>query len=69
MEDIGFFGMIDFSLAHELGVDVDTYNNVISNKCTYWETLFIITVFMDQRYEKMDKARKIFTDRMNDGNN
>lgn len=67
MEDIGLFGMIDFTLAEELGVDVDTYNHVIENKCTYWETLFIITVFLDQRTDKMDKARQIFQNKLNDG--
>jgi hypothetical protein len=69
MEDIGIFGMIDFTLAEELGVDVDTYNYVIENKCTYWEGLFIVTVFLDQRYNKMEKARKIFMEKLNDGNN
>jgi hypothetical protein len=65
MEDIGIFGMIDFALADELGVDVDTYNYVMENGCTYWETVFIVTVFMDQRFDKMDKAREIFHNRLN----
>jgi len=68
MEDIGIFGMIDFSIAEDLGVDVETYNDVIENKCTYWEALYIVTVFFDQRYEKMENARHIFNKRMNNGN-
>ena len=67
MEDIGLFGMIDFALAEELGVDVDTYNFVIENKCTYWETLFIIIVFLDHRHDKMEKARSIFLSKLDDG--
>lgn len=69
MEDIGIFGMIDYTIAEDLGVDVDTYNDVIENKCTYWETLYIVTVFLDQRIEKMDKAKEIFNNRLNGGNN
>lgn len=68
MEDIGFFGMIDYSIAEELGVDVDTYNYVIENKCTYWETLYIVAVFLDQRIEKIEKAKEIFNNRLNSGN-
>ena len=68
MEDIGFFGMIDFAIAEDLGVDVDTYNDVIENKCSYWEALFIITVFFDQRIDKMEKARNIFMSKLNHGN-
>ena len=68
MEDIGIFGMIDFTIAEDLGVDVETYNDVIENKCTYWEALYIVTVFFDQRYEKMENARSIFNKRMNNGN-
>jgi len=51
-----------------LGVDVDTYNEVIETKCTYWESLYIVTVFLDQRYDKMYKAREIFNHRMKHGN-
>ena len=69
MEDIGIFGMIDYTIAEDLGVDVDTYNDVIENKCTYWETLYFVTVFLDQRIQKMDKAREIFNNRLNGGNN
>lgn len=68
MEDIGIFGMIDFGIANDLGVDVETYNEVIETKCTYWESLYIVTVFLDQRYDKMDNARKIFNHRMKNGN-
>jgi len=68
MEDIGIFGMIDFGIANDLGVDVETYNKVIETKCTYWESLYIVTVFLDQRYDKMDKAREIFNHRMKNGN-
>jgi hypothetical protein len=69
MEDIGIFGMIDLTLAEELGVDVDTYNYVMENKCSYWEGLFIVTVFFDNRVEKMENARNIFMSKLNDGTN
>lgn len=64
MKTDGTFALIDLSIAQELDVDVDVYNRVIKEKCTHWETIFIVTVFLDQRFDKMDKARQIFNDRM-----
>lgn len=64
MKTDGMFALIDLSIAQELDVDVDVYNRVIKEKCTHWETIFIVTVFLDQRFDKMDKARQIFNDRM-----
>lgn len=64
MKTDGMFALIDLSIAQELDVDVDVYNRVIKEECTHWETIFIVTVFLDQRFDKMDKARQIFNDRM-----
>lgn len=64
MKTDGMFALIDLSIAQELDVDVDVYNRVIKEKCTHWETIFIVTVFLDQRFDKMDKARQIFNNRM-----
>jgi hypothetical protein len=69
MEDIGIFGMIDFLVSDELGVSRDVYIDVIDKKCTYWEAIYIVTVFYQQVEEKKDKAREIFYYRMNGGNN
>lgn len=64
MKTDGMFALIDLSIAQDLDVDVDVYNRVIKEKCTHWETIFIVTVFLDQRFDKMDKARQIFNNRM-----
>jgi hypothetical protein len=67
MEELGIFGLIDLSIAQELDVDVEVYNQVIREKCTYWERIFIVTVFLDQIVDKMDKAREIFNNRRVNG--
>lgn len=65
MEDIGVFGMIDFGLAQELGVDQSVYVDVIDNKCTHWEAMFIIGVYLSQKDSKKVKAKEIFYSRLN----
>lgn len=61
------FALIDLSIAQELDVDVDVFNRIIKEECTHWETIFIVTVFLDQRFDKMDKAREIFNSRRENG--
>jgi len=67
MEELGIFGLMDLSIAQELDVDVEVYNQVIREKCTHWERIFIVTVFLDQIVDKMDKAREIFNNRIVNG--
>jgi len=67
MEELGLFALMDLSIAQELDVDVDVYNQVIKEQCTYWERIFIVTVFLDQKVDKMDKAREIFNSRRVNG--
>lgn len=67
MKTDGMFALIDLSIAQELDVDVDVFNRIIKEECTHWETIFIVTVFLDQRFDKMDKAREIFNSRRENG--
>ena len=67
MEELGLFALMDLSIAQELDVDVDVYNEVIKEQCTHWERIFIVTVFLDQKVDKMDKAREIFNSRRVNG--
>jgi hypothetical protein len=64
MEDIGIFGMIDYGVANELGVEQMVYIDVLDNKCTYWEALFILGVYLNERQDKKQKAKEIFYSRM-----
>ena len=64
MEDIGIFGMIDYGVANELGVEQMVYIDVLDNKCTYWETLFILGVYLNERQDKKQNAKEIFYSRM-----
>lgn len=51
--------LMDSTIIVGLETDSDTYNRIIE-ECTYWEGLFICTVFLFQVENKMEKARSIF---------
>lgn len=60
MEQKGnLWDLMDITIAVGLETDVDTYNDVI-NRCTYWEGRYIISVFIDYREDKFERAREIF---------
>lgn len=50
-----FYDLMDEIMAGELGVDVETYINVIEDKCTLEEAEFII----DNILEEKDKQKAI----------
>ena len=52
--------MMDGLIAEELGVDVETYIDVIEKKCTHWQREFIILAVLSERLDKMEKAKQIF---------
>jgi uncharacterized protein YutD len=56
----GIFDLLDAALAAELNTDIQTYNDIINNYCTYWEAKFIIFAFMSNREDKFNTARQIF---------
>ena len=60
---IGLFEMIDDAFADELGVDLETYVDVIENKCTLEESDFII----DQLFNEGDieAAKQMFNSKLN----
>ena len=60
---IGLFEMIDDAFADELGVDLETYVDVIENKCTLEEADFII----DQLFNEGDieAAKQMFNSKLN----
>lgn len=59
MEDIGLFGLMDDIVAEGLEVTIEEYTEVI-DKCSYWEGLFIISVFLGNHIDKFERAREVF---------
>lgn len=59
---MGLFDLFDQTLAFSLGVDVETYIDVIENKCTVEEATEIITTLFDSedRPEEIAKAKALF---------
>jgi hypothetical protein len=61
---IALFELYDGAIAQDLGVDVETYNDVIENKCTYWEGFYIISVLILQDEKRMEKAKNLFNSKL-----
>ena len=60
---IELFELMDDAFADELGVDLETYVDVIENKCTLEEADFII----DQLFNEgdIDAAKQMFNSKLN----
>ena len=58
----GLFEMLDDAFAQELGVDLETYVDVIENRCTFEEADFII----DQLFNEgdIDAAKEMFNSKL-----
>ena len=59
---MGLFEMMDHAFAEELGVDLETYVDVIENRCTFEEADFII----DQLFNEGDieAAKEMFNNKL-----
>ena len=57
------FELMDHAIADELGVDVDTYIDVIENKCTIEEADFIIDCVMNDRND-VEAAKALFNSKL-----
>ena len=55
----GLFDMMDYAIAGELGVEVETYIDIIE-KCTEEEANFIILTIMDENADNLEKAKQMF---------
>ena len=58
---MGLFELMDDAFADELGVDLETYVDVIENRCTFEEADFII----DQLFNEgdIDAAKQMFNNK------
>jgi hypothetical protein len=59
---MGLFDIFDMSLANSLGVDVETYIDIIENKCSEEDATKIIMTLLesDDKPEEIAKAKIIF---------
>ena len=60
---MGLYEMIDEALAFELGVDVETYVDVIENKCTLEEADAILDIVWKQG--DIEEAKRLFNQAKN----
>jgi hypothetical protein len=60
---MGLYEMIDEAMAFELGVDVETYIDVIENKCTLEEADAILDIVWKQG--DIEEAKRLFNQAQN----
>lgn len=58
---IRLYNMMDQAIADELGVDIETYIDIIENECSIREANYIINVILAGREDKLEKAKAIFS--------
>jgi hypothetical protein len=56
------FEMMDHAIADELGVDLETYVDVIENKCSYEEADFIIEQLFNEG--DVEAAKQMFNSKL-----
>ena len=64
---MGLFEIMDDAFAQELGVDLETYIDVIENKCTLEEADFIISNLFNE--EDIEEAKQMFNSKLNQKDN
>lgn len=57
------FELMDHAIADELGVDLETYVDVIENRCTIEEADFIIDCVMNDRND-VEAAKALFNSKL-----
>ena len=56
----GLYNIMDIEVAGQLNVNVETYINVIENKCNSEERDFIILTILGENEKEMPMAKYIF---------
>jgi hypothetical protein len=56
----GLWDMMDMAIAEELGVDLDTYIEVIEHKCTKEDRDSIILAVLEDDVDKIKEAKEKF---------
>jgi len=60
---MNLYELMDEAMAQALGVDVETYINVIENKCTAEEAAFIVDTIWEEN-EHLEDAKKLFNSKL-----
>jgi DNA-binding XRE family transcriptional regulator len=60
---MNLFELMDEAMAQALGVEVQTYINVIENKCTVEEATFIVDTIWEEN-EHLEDAKKLFNSKL-----
>ncbi len=60
---MNLFELMDEAMAQALGVEVQTYINVIENKCTIEEAAFIVDTIWEEN-EHLEDAKKLFNSKL-----
>jgi hypothetical protein len=57
---VGLWDMMDIAIAEELGVDLDTYIEVIEHKCAKEDRDSIILAVLGEDVDKIKEAKELF---------
>ena len=60
MKKFNIWGMMDLIISEQLETDLETYKEIIENKCTEEEMNFIIMTFLEQDLDNYKKAKQTF---------
>lgn len=60
---MNLFELMDEAMAQALGVKVETYIDVIENKCTIEEAAFIVDTIWEEN-EHLEDAKKLFNSKL-----
>ena len=60
---MNLFELMDEAMAQALGVGVETYIDVIENKCTVEEATFIVDTIWEEN-EHLEDAKKLFNSKL-----
>lgn len=62
----GLYEMLDMAIADILGVDVETYIDIIDRKCTQEECDFIIIAALEENDKHIHLAKELFNKYLNE---
>ena len=65
MKKFNIWEMIDLIISEQLETDLETYKDIIENKCTEEEMNFIIMTFLEQDLDNYKKAKQTFNKYLN----
>jgi hypothetical protein len=63
---VGLWDMMDMAIAEELGVDLDTYIEVIEHKCNKEDRDSIILAVLGEDVDKIKEAKEKFNNYLNE---